>query len=222
MQSLLLLADFILHIDTHLQNIIAAYGSLTYGILFLIIFAETGLVVVPFLPGDSLLFAAGAIAALGALDVRLLVVLFLGAAVSGDAVNYAVGHYIGPKAFAMKNGFLKQEHLERTRLFFERYGGKAIIIARFIPIIRTFAPFVAGVGGMSYGRFALFNVTGALLWVLPFTLGGYFFGNVPFVREHFSLFILAIIGLSILPVLSQWWKHRKTEKNSVQPPASSF
>lgn len=205
------IGDFILHIDDHLQTIIASYGALTYGILFLIVFCETGLVVTPFLPGDSLLFAAGTFAALGSLRIEILLVLLFVAAVLGDAVNYSIGHWIGPKAFANGNGFLKQEHLERTRAFYEKFGGKTIVLARFVPIVRTFAPFVAGVSGMPYWRFAMFNVTGALLWVLPFTLGGYLFGNIPVVRENFSLVIGVIILLSLLPAVVEWWKHRRAK-----------
>jgi membrane-associated protein len=192
--------DFFLHLDRHLSEVISQYGTWTHLILFLIVFCETGLVVTPFLPGDSLLFAAGTFAALGALDVRLVVVLLITAAVIGDTVNYWVGAYIGPRAFRGNVKFLKQEYLERTHAFYEKHGGKTIILARFIPIIRTFAPFVAGVGAMSYPKFITYNVLGAVLWVGLFVLGGFFFGNIPTVRENFTLVILAIIVLSVLPI----------------------
>jgi membrane-associated protein len=192
--------DFFLHLDRHLSEVISQYGTWTHLILFLIVFCETGLVVTPFLPGDSLLFAAGTFAALGALDVWLVVVLLITAAVIGDTVNYWVGAYIGPRAFRGNVRFLKREYLERTHAFYEKHGGKTIILARFIPIIRTFAPFVAGVGAMSYPRFIIYNVLGAVLWVGLFVLGGFFFGNIPTVRENFTLVILAIIVLSVLPI----------------------
>lgn len=192
--------DFFLHLDRHLSEVISQYGTWTHLILFLIVFCETGLVVTPFLPGDSLLFAAGTFAALGALDVWLVVVLLITAAVIGDTVNYWVGAYIGPRAFRGNIRFLKREYLERTHAFYEKHGGKTIILARFIPIIRTFAPFVAGVGAMSYPRFIIYNVLGAVLWVGLFVLGGFFFGSIPTVRENFTLVILAIIVLSVLPI----------------------
>jgi len=209
MSFILPVADFIIHIDTHLQSIIASYGALTYGILFFIVFCETGLVVTPFLPGDSLLFAAGTFAALGALRIEVLVLLLATAAVLGDAVNYSLGKFIGLRTFRNGGRIFKEEYLRRTQEFYARHGGKTIILARFIPIIRTFAPFVAGVSGMAYWRFALFNVTGAILWVLPFTLGGFFFGNVPVVRDNFSLIILAIILFSVVPVFAEWWRHHR-------------
>ena len=201
------LFDFIVHIDVHLQSIIMQYGPLTYGILFLILFCETGLVVTPFLPGDSLLFAAGTFAAMGALRIEVLILLMIAAAILGDAANYSAGRFIGPKAFHGNGRILKREHLEKTRAFYEKHGGKTIILARFIPIIRTFAPFVAGVGGMPYQTFALYNIIGAVLWVLPLTLAGFFFGNIPIVRSHFELVIFAIIGVSLLPLVREWWKH---------------
>jgi membrane-associated protein len=180
--------------------VISEYGTWTHLILFLIVFCETGLVVTPFLPGDSLLFAAGTFAALGALDLWMMVLLLIGAAILGDTVNYWVGAYIGPRAFGGNLRFLRQEYLDRTHAFYERHGGKTIILARFVPIIRTFAPFVAGVGAMTYPRFLTYNVVGAVLWVGLFVLGGYFFGNIPTVRENFTLVILAIIALSVLPI----------------------
>jgi len=193
--------DFFLHLDTHLAEITARYGTSTYLILFLIVFAETGLVITPFLPGDSLLFAAGAISALGTLDPILLSLLLIVAAIIGDTVNYWVGSWIGPRAFSGEIRFLKKSYLDRTHAFYERHGGKTIILARFVPIVRTFAPFVAGVGAMTYSRFLLYNVVGAVLWVGLFVPLGYFFGNLPQVKENFGLVILAIIGLSVLPMV---------------------
>jgi membrane-associated protein len=193
--------DFFLHLDRHLSQVISQYGTWTHGILFLIVFCETGLVVTPFLPGDSLLFAAGTFAALGALDVRLIVVLLIIAAIVGDTVNYWVGAYVGPRAFGGNVRFLRKEYLDRTHAFYEKHGGKTIILARFVPIIRTFAPFVAGVGAMSYPKFLTYNVVGAVLWVGLFVLAGYFFGNIPTVRQNFTLVILAIIAISVLPIV---------------------
>lgn len=194
--------DFILHIDVHLAAITAEYGIWTYAILFLIIFAETGLVVAPFLPGDSLLFAAGAICALGSIDISLMVGLLIVAAVIGDGVNYAIGARIGPRVFKSESSrWFNKEHLDKTHAFYERHGGKTIIIARFMPFIRTFAPFVAGIGAMSYPRFLAYNVIGAVLWVGGFSLLGYFFGNQPAVKSNFTLVILAIIVISVLPMV---------------------
>ena len=193
--------DFFLHLDQHLSQAISQYGGWTHLLLFLIVFCETGLVVTPFLPGDSLLFAAGTFAALGALDLRLIIVLLITAAILGDTVNYWVGAYLGPRAFSGNLRFLKREYVDRTHAFYEKHGGKTIIMARFVPIIRTFAPFVAGVGGMSYPRFITYNVAGAILWVALFVLGGYFFGTIPVVRENFTLVILAIIAISLMPVI---------------------
>lgn len=193
------LIDLFLHLDKHLNEIIIEYGTWTYLILFLIIFCETAFVVTPFLPGDSLLFAAGTFAALGSLDPLWLCVLLIIAAVAGDAVNYSIGNFIGPRAFTSDSRFLKKEHLQRTHEFYEKYGGKTIILARFIPIVRTFAPFVAGIGQMTYRKFATFNVVGGALWVISFTLAGYYFGNLPAVKNNFSLVIVAIIIISTLP-----------------------
>lgn len=201
--------EVFLHLDRHLTEITSRYGTWTYAILFLIIFAETGLVVTPFLPGDSLLFAAGAIAALGGMDVRVLVVLLMVAAILGDTVNYWIGSRIGRRAFSGDIRFIKQEYLLRTEHFYEKHGGKTIILARFVPIIRTFAPFVAGVGIMEYRRFLLFNVVGGVVWVTLFTLGGYFFGNLPVVKQNFSLVVLAIIILSVLPIVIEVVKARR-------------
>jgi membrane-associated protein len=203
-----LIADFIdvlMHLDRHLQAIIHAYGVWTYGILFLIIFCETGLVVTPILPGDSLLFAAGAIAAGGSLDVAWLFGILSVAAVAGDTVNYQIGLFLGPKALHKENArVLKKEYLDRTHRFYDRYGGKTIVIARFVPIVRTFAPFLAGVGKMSYWRFAQYNVVGGLVWIATFVFGGYYFGSIPIVQRNFTLVILAIIVISVIPAAMEF------------------
>lgn len=203
------LIDLFLHLDKYLDVVIQTYGVWTYLLLFMIIFMETGLVVTPFLPGDSLLFAAGAFAGLGSLNVFILFLLLSVAAIIGDTVNYWIGHYIGPRAFSGDIRFLKKEHLDRTHEFYERHGGKTIILARFVPIVRTFAPFVAGVGAMSYGRFISYNIFGGILWVGLFAFGGYFFGNLPLVQNNFSLVVLAIIFLSILPAVFEFLKERR-------------
>ena len=195
------LIDLFLNLDTHLQELIINYGTFTYIILFIVIFAETGFVFTPFLPGDSLLFAAGTFAAKGSFDVNLLAILLSVAAILGDTVNYWIGKYIGPKAFQKNTRLFKKEHLEKTHNFYEKYGGKTIIIARFIPILRTFAPFVAGIGAMTYSKFLFYNVIGGLIWCVLFIYGGYYFGNIPFVRNNFSIVIIVIIFLSILPGL---------------------
>jgi membrane-associated protein len=205
------LVDFILHIDTHLQLLAAQYGLWLYAILFIIIFCETGLVVTPFLPGDSLLFAAGSLASMpgSSLDPHLLFGLFFLAAVLGDTVNYQIGHKLGPKVFSYeKSRLFNPEHLVKTNHFFHKYGGKTIIIARFIPIIRTFAPFVAGIGAMHYSRFILFNLAGAALWVGLFSYSGYFFGQLPFVQQNFKLLIFVIIAISFMPPVIEYLKHR--------------
>jgi len=202
--------DFFLHLDEHLNQIVTTYGVWTHLILFAIVFAETGLVVTPFLPGDSLLFAAGALAAIGSLDLWLLVVLLIGAAVLGDSVNYWVGAWIGPRAFSGNLRFLRKDYLERTRAFYEKHGGKTIILARFVPIIRTFAPFVAGVGAMSYPRFIAYNIIGAVLWVGLFVPLGYYFGNMPTVKDNFSLVIFAIIGISVMPIAVEMFRARRS------------
>jgi len=192
--------DLVLHVDKYLDLIIQQYGLLTYVLLFVVVFCETGLVVTPFLPGDSLLFAVGAFAARGSLDVGVALVVLAVAAILGDTVNYWIGAVVGPKVFHKENvRFLNRRHLERTHEFYERYGGKTIVIARFVPIVRTFAPFVAGIGKMTYGRFLSYNVFGGLLWVLLFVLGGFYFGNIGIVRRNFSLVIIAIVLISILP-----------------------
>lgn len=208
------LIDFILHIDRHLIEFVATNGVWIYALLFLIVFVETGLVVMPLLPGDSLLFAAGAIAATGGMDPVLLCGLLFVAAVLGDTVNYHVGNYIGPKVFEHENRFIKRAYLLKTRDFFEKHGGKTIIIARFMPIIRTFAPFVAGVGSMPYRRFLSYNVVGAALWVVSFVLLGYFFGNLPAVKENFTLVIFAIIGISVMPGVIAWVRHKLAQGNN--------
>ena len=215
MELLKYLIDLFLHLDKYLSSILQSYGGWTYGLLFFVIFIETGFVVPPFLPGDSLLFAAGTFAspALGSpLKLGFLYILMCVAAIAGDTVNYWIGHYIGPRAFSGEVKFLKKEYLDRTHAFFEKHGGKTIIIARFIPIIRTFAPFVAGVGAMTYGRFIAYNVIGGVAWVSLFTLGGYFFGNLPFVKDNFSFVVLAIIFISALPMLIEFVRNRARSK----------
>jgi membrane-associated protein len=201
MDFVLYLVDFILHVDVHLGELIRDYGALTYGILFLIIFCETGLVVLPLLPGDSLLFAAGAFGAKGDLDPHLLFLLLAVAAFLGDSLNYFIGKKIGVKAYTMNSRFIKKEYLEKTHKFFEKHGGKTIIFARFFPIIRTFAPFVAGIGEMEYKKFITYNAVGGMLWVALFVYMGYFFGNLPFVKENFTIVLVAIIVISIAPAL---------------------
>jgi membrane-associated protein len=209
MEFLNWLVDFFLHLDRHLAEVIRQYGGYTYALLFLVIFLETGLVVAPLLPGDSLLFAAGSFAGLGALNPWLLFALLSVAAILGDTVNYAIGAYLGPKVFHFpKSRFFNPEHLRKTHEFYEKYGGKTIIIARFVPIIRTFAPFVAGIGAMSYARFLLYNVAGGILWVGVCVFAGYFFGNLPIVKKNFSLVILGIIVVSIMPALVEYLRHR--------------
>ena len=204
------LLDYVLHLDKHLHMIIQDYGVWTYLILFLIIFCETGLVVTPFLPGDSLLFAVGTFAALGSLDLFLIIGLLSVAAILGDAVNYAIGYRLGPRVFSQKGSrLLNREHLDRTHAFYEKYGGKTIVIARFVPIIRTFAPFVAGIGRMRYTRFALYNVAGGLFWIASLTTAGYLFGNIPIVRNNFALVIFAIIIISVLPAIVEVLRERR-------------
>lgn len=201
------LIDLFLHLDEHLTSLTNQYGGWTYAILFLVIFCETGLVVTPFLPGDSLLFAAGALAALGTMNPVALFFLLAAAAILGDTVNYWIGHAFGARL--VRSRWLKAEHLERTHRFYERHGGKTIIMARFVPIIRTFAPFVAGVGKMSYRHFVVYNIAGGILWVALFVLAGYFFGNIPAVRNNFSWVILAIIAVSLLPAVVEFLRHRR-------------
>lgn len=208
--------NFILHLDKNLATIIQTYGALTYGILFFIIFLETGLVVTPFLPGDSLLFVAGTFSATSALNIWYLYLLLLFAAILGDNTNYWIGRFIGSRVFAKENArFFKKEYLEKTRAFYAKYGVKAIILARFMPIIRTFSPFVAGVGRMHYPRFLAFDIFGGFLWITVFTWGGYFFGNLPVVKQNFHTAIFVIIFLSILPGLIEFIKHKKAKKTEV-------
>lgn len=212
MEIIKFLIDFVLHMDVYLNDIITNYGAWTYGILFFVIFIETGFVVMPFLPGDSLLFAAGTFAALGALNPIYLFLLLTVAAIIGDTVNYSIGHYIGPKAFSGEIKFLKKEHLDKTQAFYDKHGGKTIILARFIPIIRTFAPFVAGIGTMKYSKFILYNVVGAISWVAIFISLGYFFGNISFVQKNFELVIFAIIFISFIPPVLEVLKARRESK----------
>ena len=218
MEFLSRLLDFVLHLDKHLSGLIQSYGLWTYLILFLIIFLETGLVVTPFLPGDSLLFAAGTFASAKALNVYWLFVLLSGAAILGDTANYWIGHFIGPRVFHQeKSRFFKRKYLDRTHRFYEKYGAETIIIARFVPIIRTFAPFVAGIGRMSYWKFISYNVIGGIGWVALFVFGGYFFGNIPFVRRHFGLVIIAIIVISVIPAIVEvvrHWRESRRQRRS--------
>jgi membrane-associated protein len=217
------LIDFFLNLDAHLTDIVAQYGPWVYAFLFAIVFAETGLVVTPFLPGDSLLFAAGAIAATGAMDIRLLLILLTIAAILGDAVNYAIGRATGPRIFrsvdrtSLLHRALNRDHLQRAHEFFEKYGGKAVILARFVPIVRTFVPFVAGAGAMTYSKFALYNVVGGIAWVVICTAAGYAFGTVPVVKENFELVVIGIIAVSLIPIVVEWLKVRKKAQ---APPAS--
>lgn len=213
MDFLYLIIDFILHIDEHLTELSAQYGVWIYAILFAIIFCETGLVVMPLLPGDSLLFAAGSIAAIGGMNIHLMVLLLIIAAILGDAVNFTIGKYFGEKLFSNPNSkIFKQSHLQKTQNFYAKHGGKTIIIARFMPIVRTFAPFVAGMGRMHYGQFFLYNVIGAVMWVVGFSYLGYFFGNMQIVKDNLSLVLIAIIVLSILPAVIEIARHKMTAK----------
>lgn len=214
MEAIQAIIDFILHIDQHLVAIVSNYQTWTYLILFLIIFAETGFVVTPFLPGDSLLFAAGAIIAKpeSGLNIFLMAALLIVAAISGDLVNYHIGKYIGPKAFSGRYKMLKREYLEKTEAFYNKYGGKTIIYARFVPIVRTFAPFIAGVGSMTYSRFASYNVIGGVLWIVSFLFLGYFFGGIPVIKSNFTYVIFAIIIVSILPALIEVIRGRRKKK----------
>ena len=215
MEILQTLFDIIMNLDDHLLELTRQHGPWVYGILFVIIFCETGLVVTPFLPGDSLLFAIGSLCAIGAMDLTTSIILLVVAAVLGDTANYWIGSKVGPRVFAQKhNRFFKKEHLERTHAFYEKYGGKTIVIARFVPIVRTFAPFVAGIGAMTYGKFLFYNVFGALLWVVGLTIAGYYFGNIPIVKENFTLVILAIIVISVLPGVFEFIRHRREKGGS--------
>lgn len=212
------LIDLFLHLDKHLAEFVATYGTWVYGLLFAIVFAETGLVVTPFLPGDSLLFAAGALSASGALDIKLVVLLLIVAAVGGDAVNYSVGRFIGPRVFRAEDTsgtlhkLLNRDHLDRAHAFFEKYGGVAVVLARFVPIVRTFVPFVAGAGAMKYSAFVFYNIAGGVLWVAVCVGAGYAFGNVPVVKDNFSLVALGIVAVSLLPMVYEFMRHRRASR----------
>ena len=208
LDQIVFLFDFILHVDEHLSEFAMLHGAWIYGLLFLIVFLETGVVVTPLLPGDSLLFAAGALAAADVMDLMTILVLLNIAAVAGDNMNYWIGRFLGPRVFTENRRFLNRKHLLRTQAFYEKHGGKAVIMARFVPIVRTFAPFVAGIGRMHYSRFLAFDIGGGVLWVWSFGLLGYFFGEHPVVEENFGIVILVIIGLSIVPILIELWRSR--------------
>jgi membrane-associated protein len=210
MEYLLQFLDILLHLDKHLAVLVQQYGPWIYAILFFIIFAETGFVVTPFLPGDSLLFVAGALAALGGMDIALLISTLAAAAVLGNQVNYHIGRFIGPKVFHWENSrVFNKAALEKTHAFYEKHGGKTVVVSRFLPLFRTFAPFVAGVGAMGYARFTAFNVTGALLWVVSLCLAGFWFGNVPWIQKNLTVVIFGIIFVSFIPVVIGWWQHRR-------------
>ncbi|MES2624518.1 MAG: DedA family protein [Pseudomonadota bacterium] len=209
MELIQLVIDFILHVDEHLLALFDQYGLWIYGILFLIIFCETGLVVTPFLPGDSLLFATGALIVGTSLNVNIMALLLISAAVLGNMVNYTIGRFFGARLFSNPDSrIFRRDYLLRAEAFFIKYGAKAIVMTRFVPIIRTFVPFAAGMGGMHYARFMMFNVIGGLLWVVLFLYAGFFFGNMPSVQENFTLLIFGIIGLSLLPIVWEWWRAR--------------
>ena len=210
MELLAQFIDIVLHLDKHLVLLIAQYGYWVYGILFLIIFCETGLVVTPFLPGDSLLFVVGALAATGALDVQWVILLLMAAAFLGDNTNYWIGHFVGPRVFKKESRWLNRAYLNKTEAFYEKHGGKTVLLARFLPILRTFAPFVAGIGRMAYGRFMLFSIAGAVLWINSLVLAGYFFGNIPVIKNNLTLVILGIIVLSLLPGMVHFIKERRS------------
>lgn len=212
METVKLLIDLFLHLDEYMSQVITQYGAWTYGLLFFVIFMETGFVITPFLPGDSLLFAAGTFAALGSLNIWYLVILLMIAAVGGDTVNYWIGHKLGDRAYNTR--WIKKEYLDRTHAFFEKHGGKTILLARFVPIVRTFAPFVAGMGRMSYGYFFSYNVVGGVVWVLLFTFAGFFFGNIEFVKKNFELVIIAIILISLVPAVWEGLKARREMKQA--------
>ena len=222
------LIDLFLHVDEHLADFVQTHGRLVYGLLFAIIFAETGLVVTPFLPGDSLLFAAGAIAGTGMLDVRLVMLLLFIASVLGDAVNYSVGRYIGPRVFrpdgrrGRLERLLNPRHLERTHEFFEKHGGKAVVLARFVPIVRTFIPFVAGAGSMTYSTFAFYNVFGGALWVLTCVGAGYLFGAIPIVKENFELVVVGIVAVSVLPMVVEVVRQWRVERQKSRVPQAQL
>ena len=206
MEIIKTLIDLFLHIDKNLAWVIAQYGLVTYAILFAVIFMETGLVVTPFLPGDSLLFAAGALAAMGSFKIVVLYALMLTAAIAGDTVNYWLGHFLGKEVFDGRSKFFKKAHLDQAEKFYEKHGGKAIVLARFVPIVRTFAPFVAGVSNMHYGNFITYNIVGGFAWVTAFLFGGFLFGNIPFVKENFHYVVVAIVLVSVVPIIMEVWK----------------
>ena len=215
MEHLAYFIDIVLHLDKHLAAMVQQYGVWIYAILFAIIFSETGFVVTPFLPGDSLLFVAGALAALGGMDIMILIAVLLAAAALGNTLNYQIGRYLGPKVFQWENSrFFNKAALMKTHLFYETHGGKTLVISRFLPLFRTFAPFVAGIGAMTWARFTFFNLIGAFAWVVSLTLAGYFFGNLPWVQKNLSAVILGIIAISLIPVVIGWWQHRKEAKAS--------
>lgn len=210
MELLTQFIDIVLHLDKHLAVMVQQYGVWIYAILFAIIFSETGFVVTPFLPGDSLLFVAGALAALGGMDIMILIAVLLAAAALGNTLNYQIGRYLGPKVFQWENSrFFNKAALLKTHAFYETHGGKTLVISRFLPLFRTFAPFVAGIGAMTWARFTFFNLIGAFAWVVSLTLAGYFFGNLPWVQKNLSAVILGIIAISMIPVVIGWWQHRK-------------
>lgn len=210
MNSIRFIVDLFLHIDKNLAMVISQFGLWSYALLFFVIFMETGLVVTPFLPGDSLLFAAGALtASMGVFDIKLLWLLMVAAAFLGDTVNYWIGHYIGPKAFEMNSKILKKEYLDKAQAFYDKHGGIAIVLARFVPIVRTFAPFVAGVGKMHYTKFLSYNAVGGLLWVSIMLFAGYFFGNIPFVKDNFHYVVVVIILISVVPIAIEWAKSKR-------------
>lgn len=203
--------DLFLHLDTYLVEIIEKFGHFSYLILFLIIFMETGLIIAPFLPGDSLLFAAGTLSATGSFSILPLYIILVFAAILGDSLNYSIGHYIGPRAFKMNNRFLKKEYLDKAQEFYEEHGGKAIFLARFFPVLRSFAPFVAGIGQMTYHKFILYNIAGAITWVTGFLFLGYFFGNLPFIKDNFHYAIVVIVAISFIPIVYEYFQTRKGE-----------
>lgn len=208
--------DLVLHLDKHLPEIMAAYGSFIYAILFVVVFCETGLVVTPFLPGDSLLFACGALAAAApeGMDIKIVTIIFLIAAITGDASNYMIGEHLGEKLINMNTSLIKKEHIDKAHAFYEKHGPKAIFLCRFAPIVRTFAPFVAGLGKMHYFTFAKYNVVGAFAWVFLFVGGGYFFGNIPVIKKNFSLVTMGIVVFSLIPVVYEWYKNKKENESN--------
>jgi membrane-associated protein len=212
MEYLAYFIDIVLHLDKHLAMLVQQYGQWIYVILFVIIFSETGFVVTPFLPGDSLLFVAGALAAVGGMDLGVLMAVLMAAAVLGNTLNYQIGRYLGPKVFHWEQSrFFNRAALDKTHAFYEKHGGKTLVISRFLPLFRTFAPFVAGIGAMSYARFTFFNLVGGISWVGSLTLAGYLFGNLPWIQKNLTLVILAIIAISLVPLFIGWLQHRKTE-----------